>query len=97
MRTLQVPRESIEVGSETIDVVANEVTGEERDRLYAIAAERIPQLAGDPGRGVGSIRAWTMARVSQPGPQFRLLGVKTILDAGVLDESVCCWSDGRDW
>jgi hypothetical protein len=51
---LPVPRESIEVGSETIDVVAGEATGEERERLFAIGAERIPQLAGDPGRGVGT-------------------------------------------
>jgi deazaflavin-dependent oxidoreductase (nitroreductase family) len=34
----------IEVGSETIDVVATEATGEERERLFARAAERYPQL-----------------------------------------------------
>ena len=35
---------SIEVGSETIDVVAEEATGAERERLFAKAAERYPQL-----------------------------------------------------
>jgi deazaflavin-dependent oxidoreductase (nitroreductase family) len=34
----------IEVGSETIDVVAQEATGAERERLFAKAAERYPQL-----------------------------------------------------
>jgi deazaflavin-dependent oxidoreductase (nitroreductase family) len=34
----------IEVGSETVDVVAEEVTGAERDRLYARATDRYPQL-----------------------------------------------------
>jgi len=38
------------VGSEAIDVVADEAAGEERERLFAIGAERIPQLAG---HGVG--------------------------------------------
>jgi deazaflavin-dependent oxidoreductase (nitroreductase family) len=35
----------IEVGSETIDVVAEEATGEERERLFARGAERFPALA----------------------------------------------------
>ena len=39
------PNVSIEVGTDTIDVVATEATGEERDRLYAAQAERIPQFA----------------------------------------------------
>ena len=39
------PVTRIEVGSETIDVVAEEATGDERDRLFANAAERYPQLA----------------------------------------------------
>jgi deazaflavin-dependent oxidoreductase (nitroreductase family) len=34
----------IEVGGETIDVVANEATGVERERLFAKATERYPQL-----------------------------------------------------
>jgi hypothetical protein len=34
----------IEVGSETFDVVAEEATGDERDRLFARAASRYPQL-----------------------------------------------------
>ena len=39
------PVTRIEVSSETIDVVVEEATGEERDRLFAIAADRYPQLA----------------------------------------------------
>jgi deazaflavin-dependent oxidoreductase (nitroreductase family) len=38
------PNTRIEVGTETIDVVAEEATGEERERLFAIGAERFPQL-----------------------------------------------------
>jgi deazaflavin-dependent oxidoreductase (nitroreductase family) len=38
------PNTSIEVGSERIDVVAEEATGAERERLFATAAERYPQL-----------------------------------------------------
>jgi deazaflavin-dependent oxidoreductase (nitroreductase family) len=39
------PVTRIEVGSETIDVVAEQATGEERDRLFALGAARFPQLA----------------------------------------------------
>ncbi len=40
------PNTRIEVGTETIDVVAEEATGDEdRERLFAKAAERYPQLA----------------------------------------------------
>ena len=39
------PTTTIEVGSETIDVVAEEATGEERERLFARGAERFPDLA----------------------------------------------------
>jgi deazaflavin-dependent oxidoreductase (nitroreductase family) len=39
------PITKTEVGSETIDVVAEEATGDQRDRLFARAAERYPQLA----------------------------------------------------
>jgi deazaflavin-dependent oxidoreductase (nitroreductase family) len=38
------PNTRIEVGSETIDVIAEEATGEEHDRLFARAAKRYPQL-----------------------------------------------------
>ena len=40
------PAVSIEVGTETLDVVAEEATGEERDRLYATQEELQPQFAG---------------------------------------------------
>jgi deazaflavin-dependent oxidoreductase (nitroreductase family) len=39
------PNTTIEVGTDTIDVVASEATGDERDRLYNAQAERSPQFA----------------------------------------------------
>jgi len=39
------PITRIEVGIETVDVMAEEITGAERDRLYARATDRYPQLA----------------------------------------------------
>jgi deazaflavin-dependent oxidoreductase (nitroreductase family) len=39
------PSTTIEVGTDTIDVVASEATGEERDRLFGSQAERVPQFA----------------------------------------------------
>ena len=39
------PDVTIEVGTDTIDVVASEATGEERERLYRTQAARVPQFA----------------------------------------------------
>ena len=39
------PNTTIEVGADTIDVVASEATGEERERIFRIQAERVPQFA----------------------------------------------------
>ena len=39
------PNVSIEVGTDTIDVLASEATGEERERLYRTQVERVPQFA----------------------------------------------------
>ena len=39
------PNVRIEIGTDTIDVLASEATGEERERLYRTQAERIPQFA----------------------------------------------------
>ncbi len=39
------PNITIEVGSEEIDVIASEASGEERERLFRTQAERIPQFA----------------------------------------------------
>jgi deazaflavin-dependent oxidoreductase (nitroreductase family) len=39
------PNVAIEVGTDTIDVLASEATGQERERLYRAQAERIPQFA----------------------------------------------------
>ncbi len=38
------PETTIEVGTETVPVRAEEASGEERDRLYSTQAERIPQF-----------------------------------------------------
>ena len=38
------PETEIEVGTEKIDVVAQELSGEERDRLYNLQVERQPQF-----------------------------------------------------
>jgi deazaflavin-dependent oxidoreductase (nitroreductase family) len=38
------PNVTIEIGTDTIDVVAREATGEERERLYRTQAERVPQF-----------------------------------------------------
>ncbi len=38
------PDTRIEVGGETIDVVASEAQGEERDRIYGEQAARVPQF-----------------------------------------------------
>jgi len=39
------PDVQIEVGNDTIDVLASEASGEERERLYRTQAERTPQFA----------------------------------------------------
>lgn len=39
------PNVTIEVGADTIEALAGEATGEERERLYRTQAERIPQFA----------------------------------------------------
>ena len=39
------PHVTIEVGTDTIEVVASEATGEERERLYRTQAARVPQFA----------------------------------------------------
>lgn len=39
------PNVTIEIGTDTIDAVASEATGEERNRLFRTQAERIPQFA----------------------------------------------------
>ena len=49
------PNTRIEVGSETIDVVAEETTGTERERVWAKATSRYPQLieaAGQTSRAI---------------------------------------------
>jgi deazaflavin-dependent oxidoreductase (nitroreductase family) len=38
-------RATIEVGAETIEVEAQEAVGEERDRLFGVLVERVPEFA----------------------------------------------------
>jgi deazaflavin-dependent oxidoreductase (nitroreductase family) len=40
------PNVTIDVGTDTVDVVASEAEGEQRDRLYRAQAEKVPQFAG---------------------------------------------------
>jgi deazaflavin-dependent oxidoreductase (nitroreductase family) len=44
------PDTTIEVGTETLAVVATEATGDERDRLYAAMAEQMPGFADYQGK-----------------------------------------------
>ncbi len=39
------PNTSVEVGTDTVDVVASEATGEERERLFSTQKERVPSFA----------------------------------------------------
>ncbi len=39
------PNVRIEVGSDTVEVVAGEASGDERERLFRMQAERMPQFA----------------------------------------------------
>jgi deazaflavin-dependent oxidoreductase (nitroreductase family) len=39
------PETKIEIGTDTVDVTAEELTGEERDRIYEIQKEQQPQFA----------------------------------------------------
>jgi deazaflavin-dependent oxidoreductase (nitroreductase family) len=39
------PETTIEVGTDAVDVIANEAEGEERERLFTTQAERAPQFA----------------------------------------------------
>ena len=50
------PNVAIEVGTDTIDVVASEATGEERERRFRTQAERVPQFATMRSRPSASSR-----------------------------------------
>ncbi|MGO9249790.1 MAG: nitroreductase family deazaflavin-dependent oxidoreductase [Solirubrobacteraceae bacterium] len=49
------PQTKIEVGTDTIDVVAGEATGEERERLFRTQAERVPQFAEYEQKAAGRV------------------------------------------
>ena len=58
------PRASVEVGTETFDVEAEVTVGEERDRLYAIQAERYPGFAEYQEKTTRVIPVVSLRRVS---------------------------------
>ena len=60
------PRAQIEVGDETFDVDAEVLTGEERDRFYAIQAERYPGFAEyeEKTDGIRTIPVIALTRVN---------------------------------
>jgi len=60
------PRAQVEVGDETFDVDAEVLTGEERDRFYAIQAERYPGFAEyeEKTDGIRTIPVIALTRVS---------------------------------
>jgi deazaflavin-dependent oxidoreductase (nitroreductase family) len=58
------PRASVEVGTETFDVDAEVLTGEERDRFYAIQAERYPGFADYERKTDRVIPVMALRRVS---------------------------------
>ena len=49
------PKVKIEVGTETIDVVANEATGEERERLFQAQVDRMPTFAEYTEKAAGRV------------------------------------------
>ena len=49
------PNVTIEVGTDTIDVIASEATGAERDRLFDTQVERVPQFADYEKQAVGRV------------------------------------------
>jgi len=49
------PQAQIEVGTDTIDVVASETTGEERERLFRTQVERVPQFAEYEQKAAGRV------------------------------------------
>ena len=58
------PNVTIEVGTDTLEVVAGEVTGDERERLYSAQAERAPQFAQYGTRTTRVIPVITLTPVS---------------------------------
>ena len=60
------PRAQVEVGEETFDVDAEVLTGEERDRFYAIQAERYPGFAEyeEKTDGIRTIPVIALTRVN---------------------------------
>ena len=57
---------TIEVGTETFEVAVEEVTGEKRDRIYAVQAARYPGFAGyeEKTAGIRTIPVVALRRAS---------------------------------
>jgi deazaflavin-dependent oxidoreductase (nitroreductase family) len=60
------PNATIEVGTDTVDVLASEARGEERDRLYRTQAERVPQF-GEYEAKTSRVIPVILLRPSNPG------------------------------
>lgn len=57
------PQATVEVGTETFNVKATVVTGEERDRLYAIQAKRYPGFADYQAKTTRKIPVIALERI----------------------------------
>jgi deazaflavin-dependent oxidoreductase (nitroreductase family) len=57
------PRVTVERGTETYEAIATPVTGAERDRIYAIQAERYPGFAEYQEKTTRTIPVVSLARV----------------------------------
>jgi len=57
------PRVTVEVGTETIDVTAREVTGPDRERLWAMITDRNHAFAGYEERTSRTIPVFVLERV----------------------------------
>ncbi|HUS17704.1 MAG TPA: nitroreductase family deazaflavin-dependent oxidoreductase [Chloroflexia bacterium] len=58
------PRVTVEVGTEQFEAQAVEVTGEERDRLYARHAEKYPQFGEYEKKTTRKIPVFALERIS---------------------------------
>jgi deazaflavin-dependent oxidoreductase (nitroreductase family) len=61
------PKTRIEVGADTLDVLATEATGEERDRLYRAMAGKVPQFGEYEAKARRTIPVMVLTPAA-PGP-----------------------------
>jgi deazaflavin-dependent oxidoreductase (nitroreductase family) len=63
------PRARVEVGTETFEVTAEEITGPERDRLYRLQTAADPSFAEYERKTARKIPVMALRRVRTPGDQ----------------------------